>query len=104
MPSVYDAENFAGRVNYAATVISRGGRCTRHFDTCCEMYDSDAVVVALYRRSLKNPALAANMWRYLNRESVLDAVERFRGVRNLTAAAARERAENHARVARENAA
>lgn len=53
MPSVYEPGNFAGRVNYAAAVISRKGGQTRHFDTCFEMWDGVEVAVAVYRRSLK---------------------------------------------------
>jgi hypothetical protein len=59
MPSVYDPDNFSGRVNYAAQCFMRGLRCTRHFDTCFEMADGDAVVAALVRRSAKNPKLRA---------------------------------------------
>lgn len=74
MASVYDTENFAGRVNYAATVMVRGGSSTRHFDTCFEMCDGDLVAVALYRRAENNPKLAAALPRYLSpnlRESTL---------------------------------
>lgn len=65
MPTVYDEENFSGRVNFAAKYISEGRNTTRHFDTCFEMYDGDAVYVALCRRAMKNPKLAENMPRYL---------------------------------------
>ncbi len=104
MASVYDSDNFAGRVNYAASVIARGGSCTRNFDTCCEMWDGDAVVVAVYRRSLKNPKIAANIWRYFNRESVMEAVAKLDGVTDLAAAARRARAANQARSDRAHAA
>ena len=57
MASVYDVENFSGRVNYAAACFVRGTTDTRHFDTCFEMWDGDAVVVALTRRSWRNPRL-----------------------------------------------
>lgn len=59
MPSVYDAENFIGRVNYAAQCFVRKTTGTRHFDTCFEMADGDAVVAALVRRAEKNPKLKA---------------------------------------------
>jgi hypothetical protein len=79
MPSVYSSEAFAQRVNYAAACISNWrGIGTRHFDACFEMCDGDAVVVALYRRSLKNPKLAANLWRAICRESTLEAVENLK--------------------------
>ena len=72
MPSVYEPDNFSGRVSLAALVISRGGEQTRSFDTCFEMYDGDAVATALYRRVQQNPHgdLAKNLWRYLGRQSV----------------------------------
>lgn len=66
MPSVYDPENFAGRVNLAASYITKGYNTTRYFDTCFEMYDGDIVAVALYRRAEKNPKLAAALPRYLD--------------------------------------
>ncbi len=59
MPSVYDPENFIGRVNYAAQCFVRKSTGTRHFDTCFEMADGDAVVAALIRRAEKNPKLKA---------------------------------------------
>lgn len=80
MPSVYDNDNFAGRVNYAAIVIARKGGQTRHFDTCFEMYDGMEVAVAVYRRSLKNPKLAANIWTYLGRDMVMSNVETLKEV------------------------
>lgn len=58
MPSVYDETNFIGRVNYAAhCLVRRSGIGSRHFDTCFEMGDGDAVVTALIRRADKNPRL-----------------------------------------------
>lgn len=72
MPSVYDAENYQGRVSLAALYISTGRDTTRSFDTCFEMYDGDAVATALFRRALADPDsdLARNLPRYLNLESV----------------------------------
>lgn len=98
MPSVYDNDNFAGRVNYAATVISRKGGHTRHFDTCFEMYDGMEVAVAVYRRSLRNPKLAANIWTYLGKEMVMRNVEELKHVRtrDLAARAAQSRARSKA--------
>ena len=77
MASVYDNENFAGRVNYAATVMLRGGTCTRHFDTCFEMYDGEVVAVALYRRAAKNPKLAAALARYIDAELAAKAAAAY---------------------------
>ncbi|MDH2092218.1 hypothetical protein N5K21_26200 [Rhizobium pusense] len=93
MPSVYDNDNFAGRVNYATTVISRKGGHTRHFDTCFEMDDASEVAVAVYRRSLRNPKLAANIWTYLARDTVMRDVEEMKDVktRDLPALAAQSR-------------
>lgn len=81
--SVYDTEDFAGRVKLAAAYISARREATRTFDTCFEMSDGDAVAVALYRRTLKNPGtkLAANIWRYLGQESVTRAAEKLSDVR-----------------------
>ena len=98
MPSVYDSENFAGRVNYAVTVITRKGGLTRHFDTCFEMWDGVEVAVAVYRRSLTNPKLAANIWTYLARDIVMGNVEELKDVatRDLPARAAESRARSKA--------
>ena len=72
---VYGTWNFQARVNFAAQAISRSYETTRLFDTCFEMDDGDFVVVALYRRSVNNPKLANNLWRYLRQESVMEKVE-----------------------------
>lgn len=97
MASVYDGDNFAGRVDYAVAFISNWrGDGTRSFDTCFEMNDGDAVCVAVYRRSLKNPKLAANIWRALSQSSVMQEVERYKDVptRELPALARRMRSES----------
>ena len=72
MTRINDLENFAGRVNLAALVISKGGRTSRSFDNCFENYDGDAVATALYRRAQKAPDgdLARNLWRYLSKDTV----------------------------------
>lgn len=88
---------FAARVNYAVRVISAGSKTSRGFDNCFESCDGDAVAVAVYRRSLKNPALAANIWRYLGRESVMECVEKLAHVTNMTEEAARQRAASRAK-------
>mgnify|MGYP001159347238 FL=1 len=59
MKSVYDKDNFIGRVNYAAQCFIRKTSATRHADTCFEMFDGDAVVTALVRRAQHNPKLYA---------------------------------------------
>ncbi|RWR30451.1 hypothetical protein D2T29_12325 [Sinirhodobacter populi] len=73
MSSVYNPENFVGRVNLAASYISSSRNTSRSFDTCFEMYDGDAVSTALYRRVQKNPSskLAQNIWRYLSQNTVI---------------------------------
>lgn len=100
MPSVYDSDAFWQRVKYAAACITVGRFHTRHFDTTAEMGDGDAVVVAVYRRSLKNPKLAKNIWRGFGRESVMEAVERLRDVptRKLAEEARRQREETRRRA------
>ncbi len=55
--NVYDPDAFQARVNYAATCLIRG-TASRRRDTCFEMNDGDAVVVALSRRAARNPRLA----------------------------------------------
>lgn len=77
--SVYDPENFAGRVNLAAAYISQGRNvsCNRTFDTCFEMYDGDVVAAAVYRRAEKNPKLAANLPRYLSADLRAATVAKF---------------------------
>lgn len=99
MPSPYDRDAFATRVNFAASYIAAGRRTTRTFDTCCEMYDGDAVAVAVYRRSRKTPKLRANLWRYFSRDYVLPIAFRERRRRDLTAWAADLRREGDLRFA-----
>lgn len=94
MPAVNRADNFSGRVNYAAAVISSGRRTSRTFDSCFENNDGSEVAVAVYRRSLKNPKIAANIFRYLAKEITMDDVERLKAVstRDLAKSAAESRA------------
>ncbi len=76
MPSVYDPDAFAQRVNYAAQCIVAGGNRTRtrHFDTCFEMCDGDLVVAALIRRAAKNP----NLTQAIEQVMGVDGVEHWR--------------------------
>ena len=113
MTRINDPENFAGRVNLAALVISQGGRTSRSFDNCFENYDGDAVATALYRRAQKNPDsdLARNLWRYIARDSVEPLAQANAHRQNLTAWARELRAEAqrawaklHAEQAARNAA
>lgn len=57
------------------------------------MGDGDAVVVALYRRTLKRPdtKLARNLFNYVNRDTVMREVERLKGEKDLVEIAARMR-------------
>lgn len=80
MSSMNRADNFSGRVNYAASVISSGRPTTRSFDNCFENDDGSAVAVALWRRAQKNPRLAENMPRYLTTELVLRDVEELKDI------------------------
>lgn len=72
MASVYETENYSGRVSLAARYIAEGRESTRAFDTCFEMYDGSAVAVALYQRAQKDPqgSLARRIWEYLGRAEV----------------------------------
>jgi len=65
MSRLNDPENFSGRVNYAAAVISNGRSTSRAFDNCFENFDGDEVVTILLRRAEKNAKLAANLPRYI---------------------------------------
>ena len=105
MPSVYDTENFQGRVSLAALYISEGRETTRSFDTCFEMWDGDAVAVALLRRAERNPhgTIGRNFDRYLSRESV-GAVARANAHRKNLSAWARELREAAERRSRGSAA
>jgi hypothetical protein len=91
--SVYDKEAFNERVNYAQACILIGTE-SRTFDTCFEMNDGEVVAVALFRRSLNNPALAAKLFTRLSERSVMQDVETYREVptRRLKEEAARLRA------------
>lgn len=70
--SVYDPANFKGRVDLAAAYISKSRRTNRTFDTCFEMGDADAVVMALVRRATARPQgrLAHNLSRYIAQTSI----------------------------------
>lgn len=78
---VYSKDGFKDRVNLAAAYISAGRNTSRTFDSCFEMFDGDAVCLALLRRIQKRPdsKLAANIWRYLARVSVEPLLERYVG-------------------------
>lgn len=67
-----DDGEFLRRVNLAAAYMGLGRKSSRKFDSCFEMWDGDAVAVALMRRAEKRPAtkLAVNLWRYLSRDTV----------------------------------
>lgn len=101
--SVYDLDNFAGRVNLAAAYISQGRdvSCNRTFDTCFEMYDGDVVAAALYRRAEKNQKLAANLPRYISQNLREETIARYAHIptRKLAEEAARVRAEEKAKAA-----
>lgn len=79
MSSLNHTDNFAGRVSYAAAVISNRRNTSRAFDNCFENYDGDAVVAALVRRAEKNEQLAANLPRYICATSLEEAKGRYVG-------------------------
>jgi len=70
MASVYDADAFAARVNYAARCLRAGGDRihSRAFDTCFESNDGDLVITALMRRATKKPELVQAIKRALGKE------------------------------------
>lgn len=80
MSRLNNPENFRGRVDYAAKVITYGGTPTRAFDNCFENYDGDEVTAAVLRRARKNNRLAANLHRYLDMAVAEAAAERLAGV------------------------
>lgn len=107
MSALNRPENFAGRVNYAAAVISAGRRTSRAFDNCFENSDGDEVAAALVRRAAKNPRLAANLWRYVCRETAEAAAKRLEGKslpKEAAASRARAAAEFAAFMARQRQA
>ena len=85
VPAVAPADDggFRARVEKAAAWIGTGRPTSRAFDSCFEMWDGDAVCVALLERAQRRPdtKLAANLWRYLARHHVEKvASERPRGL------------------------
>lgn len=94
--TVYEQNNFSGRVNYAAQCIMRGFTQGRCFDTCFEMNDGDAVVTALVRRSIKNQRLREAITRYWHGtfpQSWEDVASRYGHVQKLSVEAKRQRHE-----------
>ena len=95
MPSVYQQNNFAGRVNLAASYIARGRSTNRTFDTCFEMGDSDAVVTALIRRAESRPdgRLAQRLFLYVAEGTAKGAAEKLADIktRDLKLEAAKQR-------------
>lgn len=77
--SVYKPENFSQRVSLASATIRRGGNTTRHFDTCFEMYDGDAVAAAIWRKAQNDDRMMRNLPRYLNIDSIRECAERYKG-------------------------
>lgn len=58
------------RINYAILTIKRGGKTSRKFDTCFEMGDGDLVASEIVLRSKKNERLAANLPKYLGKDTI----------------------------------
>lgn len=94
MSRLNDRQNFSGRVSYAAASIAAGRPTSRAFDNCFKNSDGDEVSTIVYRRWLKNPKIATNIWRYLNREVVIEAATRLAHVptRDMPSVAAESRA------------
>ena len=59
MRQLYKENAFLARVNYAEKCFRNRQTNTRAMDTCFEMYDGAAVVVALVRRALLDRVLYA---------------------------------------------
>ena len=70
MASVYNPDNFQGRVAFACAYMLAGRNATRTFETCFEMADGDVVCEAIRRRAEKNPRLSARLPKYLNTQLV----------------------------------
>lgn len=81
MSALNRPDNFKGRVAYAAEVIGFGRTPTRAFDNCFENDDGAEVAVIIYRRSLRNPRIERNIWRYLNEADTMKDVARLAHVR-----------------------
>lgn len=101
MTKANDPNSYQARVNYAAQCFLRGTK-SRAFDSCFEMYDGDAVVVALVRRASKNEKLHAAIardWGGTFPALWLDTARKYEDIptRQLAALAAQIRAENEAR-------
>lgn len=95
---VYTDGAFSQRVSHAAHAFVRNsGIGTRHFDTCFEMHDGDAVVTALVRRSRKNEALRRGIesaWAGKFPEGWTKCAEKYASEKNLTELARRLRTSN----------
>ena len=73
----------------AASYISAGRKTNRSFDSCFEWYGRHAVAVTLYRRAQKRPdtKMAQNLFKYLDRQTVLEDVEEYKDWDDLEALA-----------------
>jgi hypothetical protein len=58
------------RVNYAVRLISRNGQTSRKFDACFEMGDGNSVAAEIVSRSKTNERLAANLPKYLGKDTI----------------------------------
>jgi dsDNA-specific endonuclease/ATPase MutS2 len=79
MSRLNDPDNFVGRVNFAAAVISKGSRQTRNFDNCFENDDGHQVAAALMRRAEKNEKLAKNLFKYIDESMTREDYEVHKG-------------------------
>ena len=102
--SVYDSSAFHERVGHAYRCILSGAIHSRHFDTCFEMWDADAVAVALSRRAETNPVFADALERTMHvstNSAWQDSLSVYGDVRNLAALSRQLIQEAQARVAQE---
>lgn len=97
--SVYNAEAFHERVNFAARSFLSGNTSSRAFDTCFEMYDGDLVVTALVRRCARTPFLhqaITDCWGGKFPEGWITTAAKYSDVTNLAGKARSIRAVNRA--------
>jgi hypothetical protein len=75
--------------------IAAGRPTSRAFDNWFENSDGDEVATIVYRRSIRHPKIAANIWRYLDRKTVTEAAARLSHVptRDMPRVAAESRAQ-----------
>lgn len=81
MSAIHQRHGFRARVAHAAHVIRENGEAGQDFDTCFEMWDGDAVAVALWRMSKYDMLLAMNLPKFIGTgDKLMAVVERYKHV------------------------